>query len=49
MALDDPFMKYFPEYQNKNTSERFEETTIREMLSIRMKTVIAIIRITKRD
>ena len=49
LSLDDPFMKYFPEYRNENTSERFEETTIRDMLSIRRKTVIIIIRIIKRD
>ena len=34
LSLDDPFMKYFPEYRNENTSERFEETTIRDIKTL---------------
>ena len=34
LSLDDKLMDYFPEYRNENVSERFEEATIREMLSM---------------
>lgn len=34
LSLDDKLMDYFPEYRNENISERFEEATIREMLSM---------------
>lgn len=35
LSLDDPFMKYFPEYRNENVCERFEEATIKDMLTMR--------------
>ncbi len=35
LSLDEPFIKYFPEYRNENVNERFEEATIREMLTMR--------------
>ena len=35
ISLDEPFMKYFPEYRNENVSDRFDETTIRDMLTMR--------------
>ena len=34
LSLDDKFMDYFPEYRNENVNERFDEATIRDMLSM---------------
>lgn len=35
LRLDDPFIKYFPEYANYPAYEKFEQTTIRDMLTMR--------------
>ena len=35
LSLDDKFMKYFPEYRNANVDAKYEETTIRDMLTMR--------------
>lgn len=35
LSLDDPFMLYFPEYANTNTDEKYEEMTIRDLLTMR--------------
>jgi len=35
LSLDDKFMKYFPEYRNEKTDELYEETTIRDLLTMR--------------
>lgn len=35
LSLDDKFMKYFPEYRNKKTDALYEETTIRDLLTMR--------------
>lgn len=35
LSLDDKFMKYFPEYRNYKTDELYEETTIRDLLTMR--------------
>ncbi len=35
LSLDDPFMKYFSEYRNENVDGRYEETTIRDLLTMR--------------
>ena len=34
LSLDDKFMDYFPEYRNENVNARFDEATIRDMLSM---------------
>jgi len=35
LSLDDPFMQYFPKYRNENTDKLYEETTIRDLLTLR--------------
>ncbi len=35
ISLDEPIMKYFPEYRNENTTARFDEATVRDMLTMR--------------
>ena len=35
LSLDDKFMKYFPEYRNEKTDALYEETTIRDLLTMR--------------
>lgn len=35
LSLDDKMMRYFPEYRNENTDALFEETTIRDLLTMR--------------
>lgn len=35
LGMDDPFMKYFPEYRNEKTDDLYEETTIRDLLTMR--------------
>ena len=35
LSLDDCFLKYFPEYINENIDEKYRETTIRDMLTMR--------------
>ena len=35
LSLDDKFMKYFPEYRNEKTDDLYEETTIRDLLTMR--------------
>ena len=35
LSLDDKFMKYLPEYRNENTDWKLEETTIRDLLTMR--------------
>ena len=35
LSLDDKFMKYFPEYRNEKTDKLYEETTIRDLLTMR--------------
>lgn len=35
LSLDDCFLKYFPEYINENTDEKYRRTTIRDMLTMR--------------
>lgn len=35
LQLDDAFMKYFPEYRNEQTDALYEETTIRDLLTMR--------------
>lgn len=35
LSLDDKFIKYFPEYRNENIDELYEETTIRDLLTMR--------------
>ncbi len=35
LSLNDKFMKYFPEYRNEQTDELYEETTIKDLLTMR--------------
>lgn len=35
LSLDDKFIDYFPEYQNENIDKKYQETTIRDMLTMR--------------
>lgn len=35
LSLDDPFIKYFPEYVNEKTDNLYRETTVRDMLCMR--------------
>ena len=35
LSFDDKFMKYFPEYRNSNVDDRYEETTIKDLLTMR--------------
>ena len=35
LSLDDQMMKYFPEYRNENTDALYEQTTIRDLLTMR--------------
>lgn len=35
LSLEDKFIKYFPEYRNEKTDDLFEETTIRDLLTMR--------------
>lgn len=35
LCLDDKMMKYFPEYRNEKTDALYEETTIRDLLTMR--------------
>lgn len=35
LSLEDKFIKYFPEYRNEHTDELYEETTIKDLLTMR--------------
>ena len=35
LSLDDKFITYFPEYRNEKTDDLYEETTIRDLLTMR--------------
>ena len=35
LSLEDKFIKYFPEYRNEQTDNLYEETTIRDLLTMR--------------